>query len=118
MPRHAGRRSSGGAVKTVAPFVNASFAPYVPIPEEVGLLRATWVKRKHLSEREREMVHAFLLRSQRRPLTEKQRIALGNIARQVGAVYEEPFELPRPPEGAVSIQPWGVLPKAPPGRRV
>jgi hypothetical protein len=114
---HRGQNATGGARPAQRFDPDSRLADVGPVASDVGLLQATWAKREHLDERERELVQSLLLVASQRPLSVGQRDIAQKIANCVGAVYEGPLE-PVVPAGAVSVQPWGTLPKAPPNRRV
>lgn len=110
-----GSSSTGGSRARERPEQEGRRAAYEAPPSVLALLRGTWAKRQHLTEREREAIFSMLTRAQTAPLSEKQIDYAQTIGKGVGVGYDDPaFD-------AASVigpakQPWGPLPLKPPGR--
>ena len=110
-----GQNRTGGTRKAYRADPNDFSAKVGPVPSHLGLARAFMAKRAHLDSFEIEMGSELVRRAHSEPLSAGQWEWLQEHARAVGAVYEEPDVQPVP-AGAVSVQPWGILPARPPRR--
>lgn len=90
------------------------FRPPCQAPDNIlALLRATWAKRQHLTDRERSIIFSCLRRAEKGALSPAQLDAAKAIGKSLGVGFDDP---PVEAPNAKTAHPWGPLPLKPPGR--